>query len=66
MQKKVNMLTKSNRAELIIFEWDTHDGETITLNENVSDNLDFVDKILFGGTNPYRNKSYIDIKLKYR
>lgn len=63
MHSMVNDATNKLTAELIAFEGAGHGDAVIKSNDNVIQNLDFVDKILFNGNNPYRNKNYIKIRL---
>ncbi|MDX9848251.1 MAG: alpha/beta hydrolase [Tenuifilaceae bacterium] len=63
MHSKVNNETDKPTAELIAFEGAGHGDAVIKSMDNVIQNLDFVDKILFNGNNPYRNKNYIKIRL---
>jgi len=63
MQKKINEVTGKQTAELITFEGASHGDAVIKTKENVANNLNFVDKILFNGNNPYRNTNYIDVKI---
>jgi acetyl esterase/lipase len=64
MQKKVNEVTGKQTAELITIEGASHRDTVLNTNENISKCLDFVDKILYNGTNPYRNTNYINISLR--
>lgn len=63
MQKKVNQVTGKQTAELITFKGATHGDPAIKSNESVARDLDFVDRILFGVENPYRNRNYIKIRI---
>lgn len=64
MLKKVNDLTGKETAQLITFEGAGHSDPVIKTNESVAKNLDFIDLILYGGNNPYRDTSYVDIRIK--
>jgi len=63
MQKKVNEVTRKNTAELITFYGAAHGDAIIKTNENIARYLNFVDKILYDGKNPYRSQNYIKIKI---
>lgn len=63
MQKKINEVTGKQTAELITFEGASHGDAVIKTKENVANDLNFVDKILLNGNNPYRNTNYIDVKI---
>lgn len=63
MQKKINEVTGKQTAELITFEGASHGDAVIKTKENVANDLNFVDKILFNGNNQYRNTNYIDVKI---
>ncbi len=60
MQQKVKELT-GREPELITFKGAAHADPRIKTTENVMNNLNFVDKIVYNGNNPYRNTKYIDI-----
>ena len=64
MQKEVAKKAGNRTAILTLFENAGHGDAMIKTYENVADNLNFVDEILFNGNNPYRNTSYIRIRLK--
>lgn len=64
MQKKVNKVTGKKVAELVLYKGASHGDAIIKSKENVAADLNFVDKILFDGKNPYRNTSYIDIRVR--
>jgi len=63
MERKVNKVTGRRTAELITFYGAAHGDAIIKTNQNIARYLDFVDKILYDGKNPYRNTNYINIKL---
>ncbi len=63
MQKKINEVTGKQTAELITFEGASRGDAVIKIKENAANDLNFVDKILFNGNNPYRNPNYIDVKI---
>lgn len=63
MQKKVNQITRI-KTDLITFKGAVHADDKIKSVENVMNNLNFVDHILYKSNNPNRNTNYIDIKLK--
>lgn len=63
MEKKVNQVTGKKTAVLITFYGAAHGDAIIKTKENVSRYLDYVDKILFDGKNPYRNTNYLNIKI---
>jgi len=50
MQKKINEVTGKQTAELITFEGASHGDAVIKTKENVANDLNFVDKILFNGS----------------
>ncbi len=62
MIKKLKAVAKKN-PELITFEGAGHMDGRIRSRENVMNNLNFVDRILFKGKNPYRNQEHLEIKL---
>ena len=61
MQKKVKEQT-GIEPHLLTFLGAAHGDARIKSTENVIINLRFVDKILYGGKNPYRNTNFIIIK----
>jgi acetyl esterase/lipase len=63
MEKKVNMVTGKRTAFLITFYGAAHGDAIIKTKENVARYLDFVDKILYDGKNPYRNTNYLNIRI---
>lgn len=64
MAKKVNIATGREQARIRLFINASHDDAAIRTVENVADNLDFVDGILFpGGKNPYRSLRYEPIRI---
>ncbi|MBN2634424.1 MAG: alpha/beta hydrolase [Bacteroidales bacterium] len=62
MQKKINETTGSDIAELKIIEGAGHDDPDIKTTENMADNLNFVDRILYDGSNPHRGTNYITFR----
>lgn len=62
MQKKINETTGVNIAELKSFEGAGHNDPDINTAENVSDNLNFADRILFDGENPNRGTRFITFR----
>jgi acetyl esterase/lipase len=59
MAKKVNIAAGREQARVRIFINASHGDAAIKTAENVADNLDFVDGILFpGGKNPHRSLRY--------
>lgn len=63
MQKKVNEVTGKQTAELVTFDGAGHGDAILKSNENIAKYLDFVDKILYNGKNPFRNTKYKLIKI---
>ncbi|WP_321423854.1 alpha/beta hydrolase [uncultured Bacteroides sp.] len=64
MRSEVTRYCGPGRATLKSFETLGHGDAAIKTWENVMDNLNFVDKILWpDGTNPYRNNNQIEIKV---
>ncbi len=63
MHSMVNNTTDKPTAELTLFEGAGHGDAVIKSQENVIQNLNFVDRILYNGNNPYRNTSFIRIRM---
>jgi len=65
MAKNVNTATGKEQARLKLFINASHGDPAIKSVENVADNLNFVDSILFpDGKNPYRSLNYKPIQIK--
>lgn len=55
MAKAVNTQTGKHTVEMLVFIEDGHTGGSIGSPHQVYSDLDFVDRILYNGKNPYRN-----------
>lgn len=63
MRDRVNEATGNRTAELVTYKGAAHGDPVINSTESVSENLYFVDRVLYGGKNPFRNKKYIEIRI---
>jgi acetyl esterase/lipase len=63
MKKKVDEATGRIISTVKPYNGAAHGDPAIKTPVSVGDDLDFVDKILFNGRNPYRNRNYITIKM---
>ncbi|MBN9292981.1 MAG: alpha/beta hydrolase [Flavobacteriia bacterium] len=65
MFDKIQNITKDpSRAKLITFENAVHGDSVIKTTQNVLNNLDFVDDILWKGNNPFRTDNLIKIEVE--
>lgn len=63
MAKAVNSHTGKHTVELLVFIGDGHTGGSIGSVHYVNRDLDFVDRILYSGKNPYRNDNGVGVKI---
>lgn len=64
MARKINKITGKKQAHLKIFKGAIHSDTVIKTVENVADNLNFIDKIMYPyGINPYRTSYYQEVKI---
>ena len=63
MRETINKATGKETASLIIIKGAYHGDPVIMTMKRVAEYLDFVDTILFGGKNPFRNTRYRDIRI---
>ena len=54
MYEKVKAVCGEGRAELVLFEGEPHGSQKIKGDENIAKCIDFLDKVLWNGENPYR------------
>lgn len=56
MYEKVKAVCGEDRVELELFEGEPHGSQKIKDNENISRCIDFLDRHLYNGKNPYRKE----------
>lgn len=54
MAEKIKEVCGKDRVELDLFEGEPHGSQVIKADDNIEHCLDFLDKHLYGGNNPYR------------
>lgn len=64
MCNMINQLAGPGRAQIKLFPGASHGSEIIKTDENLKDNLNFVDQVLWGGKNPYRTEKLIMIRME--
>ena len=62
MYEKVKAVCGEDRVRLELFEGEPHGSQKIKSDDNIRRCIDFIDEVLYDGSNPYR-KEFRDIRI---